>query len=156
MVALGLCCCMGFLQVQGAGATLCRGAWTLLWLMGLVAPRHEGSFWTKDRTHVPYIDRQILNHWTTRESPQVLKCILMFYFIKTNIYYTEILDWRLKKACPVYSVEFTCTNWWFLPLQPSWAGCIIRCSPYFEVLIDFPPLLLVNSQNVALLHTNLN
>ena len=28
---------------------------------------HRGSSWTRDRTYVPSIGRQILNHWTTRE-----------------------------------------------------------------------------------------
>ena len=37
--------------------------------MGLVAPKHVESSWTKDLTRVPRIGRQILNHWTTREVP---------------------------------------------------------------------------------------
>ena len=37
--------------------------------MGLVAPRHVGSSWTRARTRVPCIGRQILNHCTTREVP---------------------------------------------------------------------------------------
>ena len=32
----------------------------------LFAPRHVESSRTRDRTHVPCIDRWILNHWTTR------------------------------------------------------------------------------------------
>ena len=32
---------------------------------GLAASRHVGSYQTGDRTHVPCIGRQILNHWTT-------------------------------------------------------------------------------------------
>ena len=44
------------------------GAQTLqLWFMGLVALQQVGSFWTRDRTYVPCIVRQIRNHWTTRE-----------------------------------------------------------------------------------------
>ena len=39
-----------------------------LWLMGLVAPRHVGSSQTRARTRFPCIDRQILNHWATREA----------------------------------------------------------------------------------------
>ena len=35
--------------------------------MGLVAPRHVGSSWIRDRTTVPCNGRQILNHCTTRE-----------------------------------------------------------------------------------------
>ena len=37
-----------------------------LWCMGFVAPRHVGSSWTRNQTHVPCIGRQILNHQTTR------------------------------------------------------------------------------------------
>ena len=37
--------------------------------LGLVALRYVGSSWTRDRTCVPSIARQILNHWTTREAP---------------------------------------------------------------------------------------
>ena len=45
-----------------------------LWLTGLVAPRHVGSSQTRARTRVPCIDRQILNHCTTREAP----CVIIF------------------------------------------------------------------------------
>ena len=47
--------------------------WTLepstpsLWCMGLVAPRHVGSSWTKDWTRVSGIGRRILHHWATRK-----------------------------------------------------------------------------------------
>ena len=34
-------------------------------VLRLVAPRHVGSFRTRDQTPVPCIGRQILNHWTT-------------------------------------------------------------------------------------------
>ena len=40
--------------------------------MGLVAPWHKGSSGTRDQTCVPCIDRQILNHWTTRDIPQYM------------------------------------------------------------------------------------
>ena len=39
-------------------------------VLGLVAPRHVGSFRTRDQTPVPCIGRQILNHWITKEVPQ--------------------------------------------------------------------------------------
>ena len=35
--------------------------------MGLVAPEHVKSSWTRDQIHVPCFGRQILNHWATRE-----------------------------------------------------------------------------------------
>ena len=89
MAVLGLRFCVraGFLQLWRAGATLHRGArashcrglsrcgaqapdaqaqW--LWLTGLVAPRHVGPSQTRDRTRVPCIGRQILNHCATREA----------------------------------------------------------------------------------------
>ena len=40
--------------------------------MGLVAPQHMESSWTRDQTHVPHIGRQILNHWPPREVPTVI------------------------------------------------------------------------------------
>ena len=39
-----------------------------LWLTGLAAPQHVGSSRTRDRTRVPCIGRQILNHCVTREA----------------------------------------------------------------------------------------
>ena len=40
--------------------------------MGLVAPRHVGSSQTRAQTHVPCIDRRILNHCATREAQDSL------------------------------------------------------------------------------------
>ena len=38
----------------------------------LSCPWHVESSQTRNQTHVPYISRQLLNHWTTREVPQSL------------------------------------------------------------------------------------
>ena len=38
--------------------------------MSAVALKHVESSWTGNGTHVLYIVRQILNHWTTREVPK--------------------------------------------------------------------------------------
>ena len=43
---------------------MCRLQW--LWCSGVAAPRHVGSSWTRDRTGVPCIARQL----TTRPSGQ--------------------------------------------------------------------------------------
>ena len=51
------------LWLAGSGA---QAQW--LWRMGLVAPQHVGSSWTRARTHVSCIGRRILNHWATREA----------------------------------------------------------------------------------------
>ena len=80
--------CEGFLQLRRAGATLHRGARAShyyrglsccgaqapdaqaqqLWLTGPVAPQHVGYSQTRDRTRVPCIGRQTLNHCATREA----------------------------------------------------------------------------------------
>ena len=46
-----------------------RRAGSVVWLTGLVAPRHVGSSQTRARTRVPCIGRQILNHCATWEAP---------------------------------------------------------------------------------------
>ena len=48
-----------------------------LWRMGLVAPRHVGSSWTRAQTHVPCISRRTPNHCATRE---VLLFFSLFFF----------------------------------------------------------------------------
>ena len=48
-----------------------QSAGSVVVLTGLVAPRHVGSSWTRDRTRVPCIGRQTLNHCATREAPGV-------------------------------------------------------------------------------------
>ena len=59
------------LRIMGsrrASFSICS-TWAQLWLTGLVAPQHVGSSWTRARTYVPCIGRQILNHCATREVP---------------------------------------------------------------------------------------
>ena len=56
------------LQVHGPQYLCC---------MGLVDLQHVGSSCTRDWTHVPWIGRQILYHWTTREVPcWLFKCTI--------------------------------------------------------------------------------
>ena len=50
-----------------AGFSTCSTRAQYWWLMGLVALYHVESSQTRDRTCVPCIDRQFLNHHTTRE-----------------------------------------------------------------------------------------
>ena len=74
--------CAGFLLLwllllrstgsRRAGFSSCSMQAQQLWCMGLVAPRHVGSSWTRAQTHVPCIGRQILNHCAAREVPQRL------------------------------------------------------------------------------------
>ena len=62
-----------------AGKVFDRGTPTLVMACRLTCPcsRLGLSSPTRDRTHVPLIARQILNHWTTKEVP--------LQFLKTNI-----------------------------------------------------------------------
>ena len=98
---LGLHCCIqafpscreqGHLLFQSMGSRYVGfsswGSWALQCglsrHMGLVAPWRVGSSQTRDRTHVPCIGRQILNHGTTREAPSAYDFIyinlIMVYF----------------------------------------------------------------------------
>ena len=51
-----------------AGCSSCSPQARSLQHMGLVTLRHVGSSQTRDRTHVPWVGRPILNHWATREA----------------------------------------------------------------------------------------
>ena len=55
--------------------------------MGLVAPRHEESSWTSDRTCLPCTGRQILIDCTTREVPPS-------FFFKTCLEYHGMSESR--------------------------------------------------------------
>jgi len=50
------------------GCSSCSPQARSLQHMGLVTLRHVGSSQTRDRTHVPWVGRPILNHWATREA----------------------------------------------------------------------------------------
>ena len=58
---------VGRLLINLLQSTVSRGWIQKLWQTDLVAPRQEGSSWTRDQTCVPGIGRWVLNHWTTRE-----------------------------------------------------------------------------------------
>ena len=79
MAAVGLPCCAwafsscntgfsagGLLLFQSKGSRAQQ-----LLHVGLVALRHVESSQTRGQTRVPSIGRQILNHWTTREVPNI-------------------------------------------------------------------------------------
>ena len=91
MVALGICCCMGFSLVVESGGyspvvvhgvpiavvppVADHGPWRArveLWLADSVAPRPVGSSQTSGGARVPCSGGQILIHCTTREVPPPL------------------------------------------------------------------------------------
>ena len=59
-------------QLQHVGSVVAACGLQQLWRTDLVALRHVGSSQTRDRTHVPCIDRRILNHCITKEVPIVI------------------------------------------------------------------------------------
>ena len=63
-------------RLQARGLQQLRLAVQLSRSTRLVTPWHVGSSRTRAQTRVPCIARQILNHWTTREAPNV--------FLKTH------------------------------------------------------------------------
>ena len=80
---------MGFLQLQHVGFLLRRllsvrstgsTAHGLQWLryIELAALRHVRSSQARDRTCVPCLGGQILNHWITREVLSVLRYLSIF------------------------------------------------------------------------------
>ena len=69
--------------------------------MGLVAPWHADSPWTRDRTTVPCIGRQILIHWTTRE-------FLDIYFI--YFWMVEVQDQGASTAGVLVKALFPVTS----------------------------------------------
>ena len=69
--ALGLPCCAWASHYRGFSHC---GAWAL-GCKGLVAPQHVEFSQTRDRTSVPCIGRQILDHWITKD---VLLCVLLW------------------------------------------------------------------------------
>ena len=74
--------CTGFsscgTQAQQLWLAVSRVQAQQLWCTGLVVPRHVGSSQTRDRTRVPRIGRQILNHCATREVPRSYFCCEVF------------------------------------------------------------------------------
>ena len=97
-----------------------------LWCMGLAAPWHVRSSWTRNRTHVSCIGRRILYHWATREASQIL--------FDQRLVYTVILSHHLG----------------FLMLQfYSWAFIPIDYILKLEWLFDMPKFLCIFQAKTA-------
>ena len=76
-----------------------------MWLTGPVAPRHVGSSQTRAQARVPCIGRQILNHCTTREAPD-LSLYLSRFFPKRDrfIVFLTLFSknmWHKESSCAV-------------------------------------------------------
>ena len=94
--------------------------------MGLVAPWHVGSSWTREQTSAPYIGKWLLNHWTTREAQS--RCIFKALFLSSPSSSRRFLQ---GSPCPVSgrSARISlCSGTWHPPflagalLAPPWAA----------------------------------
>ena len=73
------------LQLTGSRAL---GQWS--WCTGLDAQRHVGSSQTRDPTHIPRVDRQILSHWATEEVPiTVFLLQLLLLISQRHLFYFQ-------------------------------------------------------------------
>ena len=121
LVVLGLHCCARGLSLIAEWELLCLQCagfslrWLLLllsmgsrvwaqqlWRTGLVALRHVGSSWTRDRTRIPCIGKWFLNHWTTRN---VLSCFYKPVFLIS--YLIWLLHWPLSLTDRLTLLNFT-------------------------------------------------
>ena len=69
--------------------------------MGLVAPQHVGSSWTRARTRVPCIGRRVLKHCTTRE-------VLFFFKL---CYFGCVGSLLLRRLSPVVASRGYSSLW---------------------------------------------
>ena len=92
-----------------------------LWHTGLVAPWHMGSSWTRGRTRVPFIGRQILFF---------KKFYLFFGYVGSSLLYVGFLQlWRVGatlrcSARASHCGGFSCCGAWALG---AWASVVAAC-----------------------------
>ena len=95
--------------------------------MGLVTPWHVGSSQTRDRTRVPCIDRQILNHCTSRE--------VIFSLSFTSVFRSTKLFFKFYKEQFIYLLLGT----FYVRLSPC-TGCR-RLENGNHIPLEYVPLL---------------
>ena len=54
-----------------------------------------GSSWTRDQTHVPCIDRHVLNHWATKEFRVLLLPYFLAKFISSSSRCVDALEYSM-------------------------------------------------------------
>ena len=73
---------------------------------GLVAPQHVGSSRTRARTRVPSIGRRILNHCATREVPQYIIWLIIFYLLSSLILKQYLSEISYFDECLLVAVSY--------------------------------------------------
>ena len=95
-----------------------------LWCTGLVALRHVGFSWTRARTRVPCIGRQILNHCATREAQ--VQFFQQEYFIGDAA--VNLLLHHSREAYNVWLSYFQCEiDHWSQVLSALSIHCKVSC-----------------------------
>ena len=73
--------------------------------MGLVAPRHVGASWTRDRTSASCIGRQVLYHWAAREAP------ISVFLLTKNYCHGVVMEqgmWNTKHIPVMWRISDPC------------------------------------------------
>ena len=65
---------------------------------GLLAPQHDWSSRIRDKTHVPWIGRQILYHRATRKA-YICVCVCVYIYTHTHIYISLLLGYIMSDCC---------------------------------------------------------
>ena len=121
--------CSFFFFLPGcAGSSLWCESFFQLLCWGLVDPWHVGSSQTSYQTFVPWIARQIFNHWTSREAPV---CPFHFLFLCTGSLLLHGLSpvvgsrgYSLVSVCSLFIVVASLV---LAPLLSTWGS---RCSAF--------------------------
>ena len=112
--------CPGFLTVVAslAGEHRLWGIWALVVVVPrLVAPQYVGSSPTRDQTHVSYIGRWTVIHWTTREVLlNLFKPCIHGVCAKSLQFFATL--WTMTRQSPL-SIGFSRQEYWSgLPCPP--------------------------------------
>ena len=100
--------------------------------MGLVAPRHVGSSWTRARTCVPCIGRRILNHCTTREA------LHLFIHHYVTIIDSCFIQWVINMLPSVFIFMLRLSQIWPIRAPSGWLlGPPDRSWSFFEHFLTF-------------------
>lgn len=59
--------------------------------LGLAAPPHPGSSWTRVRTHISCIGKEVLYHWATRETPLFIPASNFFFNLNISLKLLHII-----------------------------------------------------------------
>ena len=116
----------------------------LHWALVAAYGWHVGSSWTRTRTRVPCIGRQIPNHCTTREAPEYIVLICSHPW---KVFHSLLVSWQLKhrpfwvmaivlnihnplipthcvNQVPLLLVTAVSSRIFFLSLSPKWPSVI--------------------------------